>query len=315
MMFFKKRKYKKIVEQAKQAFHEGNLRESAKLYEMAFSIKIFIPDFIMYGYILIDLEEYTKAEKIFTDMSEDFDFTEINYALANIYERTNRKKQAIERYEKVVFSAPEFEQAHFSLAYIYDDMSEEEDCSFEDELIQKAIKHYQESIKLNDKNFWSYINLGSIYERYNYNDLALENFKKAYELDKEKEMVCYNLGVAYYKLKEYDNSLKYYLEELQKENPFKSTYYNLGILYKDGFKDYEKSKYYYLKGLEINNEDYNIWYNLGCIHALLKDYENAFSCFKYIYYKNKKYLNYLETDKELDEFRKTEYYLSLKKGL
>ena len=199
--------------------------------------------------------------------------------------------------------------------FVKDDISEEEGKSFEDEIVKKAMYHYQEALKLNNNNFWSHVNLGSIYERFNNNEEALKHFSKAYEIDNTKEMVCYNLGVVYYKLKEYQKSLDFYKEELTKENPFKSTYYNLGILYKDGFQDYENAKYYYLKGLEINNEDYNIWYNLGCVHALLKDYKNAYECFKYIYYKNKKYLNYLDNDKELEEFRKTEYYNQLKQGL
>lgn len=314
-MLFKNKKYNQIIKQAKEYFHNNNLAESAKTYEKAFAIKVNLQDLIMYGYILIDLGQYQKSEELFKDLTLDFDFTEINYALANIYERTNRKQDAIEHYEKTITNNPEFEQAHFSLAYIYDEISEDEAKDFENENVQKAIKHYKESIRLNDKNFWSFINIGSIYERFNYNEEALQYFLKAYEVDNTKEMVCYNLGVAYYKLKQYDESLKYYLEELEKENPFKSTYYNLGILYKDGFKDYNNAKIYYLKGLELNNEDYNIWYNLGCIHVLLKDFKNAFECFKFIYYKNKKYLNYLDTDSELEEFRKTPYYEQLKNCL
>ena len=314
-MLFKNRKYNNLIAKAKESFRNENLKESRSYYEKAFAIKVNLSDLIMYGYILIDLQEYRKSEDVFTKMSEDFDFTEINFALANIYERTNRKQQAIERYEKVIVNNPDFEQAHFSLAYIYDDLSEERDDSIDGENVKKAIYHYQESIKLNDKNFWSHLNLGSIYERYNENDKALNHFLKAYEIDKSKDMVSYNLGVVYYKLKDYEKSLSYYNDELTKETPFKSTYYNLGILYKDGFKDYQKAKYYYLKGLENNNEEYNIWYNLGCIHALLEDFENAFECFKFIYYKNKKYLNYLEKDIELEGFRKSKYYDLLKTGL
>ncbi len=311
-MFFKKKKYNDVIKQAKQHYENGNLEKAVKAYEEAFNIRIALSDYIMYGYILIDLQEYSKAENIFMRLPENFD-PSVNFALANIYERTNRKEKAIECYEKVVQSHPSFEQAHFSLAYIYDDISEEEKEEEEGEHTKKAICHYEEAIKQNDNNFWSHINLGSIYERYNHNEKALKHFLRAYEIDSSKDMVCYNLGVVYYKLKKYDESLKYYLEELTKENPFKSTYYNLGILYKDGFNDYEKSKYYYLKGLENNNEEYNIWYNLGCVHALLEDFENAYQCFKYIYYKNKKYLNYLDTDPELEQFRKTEYYNLIKK--
>ena len=46
-----------------------------------------------------------------------------------------------------------------------------------------------------------------------------------------------------------------------------------------------------------------------------EDFKNAFECFKYIYYKKKKYLGYLDDDPELEEFRKTEYYHFLKEGL
>lgn len=314
-MLFKKRKYKKIIAKAKECFQNNNLEESLKYYEQAFNIKIFIPDYLMYGFILIDLEKYSIAEKVFTNLAEDFDFAEINFGLANIYERTNRRMQAIEKYEKVVMNNPDFGSVYFSIAYIYDDLSEENEDNFTSDNVQKAIKYYEKAIENEDNIFWSYINLGSIYERHNRDDQALEYFLKAYNINPHKEMVCYNIGVTCYKLKKYNQSLEYYLQELKQEKPFYNTYYNLGLLYKDGFTDYQKAKFYYLKGLELNNEDYNIWYNLGCIHALLRDYDNAFECFKYIYYKNKKYLNFLDTDKELEEFRKTSYYLSLKNGL
>ena len=41
-------------------------------------------------------------------------------------------------------------------------------------------------------------------------------------------------------------------------------------------------------------------------------YYNAFDCFKYLYYKQRKYIEYMEKDKELTEFRKTQYYQELK---
>ena len=191
-MLFKNRKYRQMISQAKEYFNQGDLEKSAKQYEQAFSIKINLPDYIMYGYILIDLGQYSKSEEIFRNMSLDFDFSEINFALANICERTGRKQEAIEYYEKVLINNSEFEQAHFSVAYIYDDMSEESANDIDDENVKKAIQHYKESIKLNEKNFWSYINIGSIYERFNYNEEALQYFLKAYEVDNTKEMVCYN---------------------------------------------------------------------------------------------------------------------------
>lgn len=314
-MLFKNKKYQKLIEQAKTKYMEENYSEAIKYYEEAFEIKMLLKDYLMYGYLLVDLEEYNKAEKMFNDLLVQFDIPEVYFALANIYEKTKRYFQAIEMYKRVLDDSPDFEQVHFSLAYIYDDLSEERKEPKDGEFVILAIEHYEKAIELNEENFWSHINLGSIYERYDENEKALEHFLKAYEIDKNREMVCYNLGVIYYKLKDYKTSLRYYEEELKKDTPFISTYYNLGILYKDGFKDYEKAKYYYLKGLEDHSEDYNIWYNLGCIYALQKKYSEAFDCFKYIYYKSKKYLNYITEDKELEEFRLTDYYIKLKTGL
>lgn len=308
-------KYDDLIIKAKQCYDQGDLEAAANYYEEAFKSKVIVADYLMLGYIYIDLGKLSKAESMFNYMSSIDEGIEINYGLANIYERSGRRNEAIQMYKKVIDEKNDFEMAHFSIAYLYDEIVEEEHLEYDNDMVQKAIAHYQEALKLNQNNFWAHINIGSIYERYNYNDEALYHFTQAYEINKNEKMVCYNLGVVHYKLKQYDLSKKYYLEELKKENPFPSTYYNLGILYKDAYKDYNMSKYYYLCGLEKNNEDYNIWYNLGCVHALNDDFENAFSCFKYIYYKNKKYLNYLDTDIELEEFRKSSYYRQLKEGL
>ena len=64
-MLFKNRKYRQMISQAKEYFNQGDLEKSAKQYEQAFNIKINLPDYIMYGYILIDLGQYSKSEEIF----------------------------------------------------------------------------------------------------------------------------------------------------------------------------------------------------------------------------------------------------------
>lgn len=316
-MFFKNRKYNKLIEEAKSYVSKQDFENAIKIYEEAFKIKTILKDYIMYGCLLIDLNELNKAEPIFKELDEQFDFYEIHFSLGVIYEKTNRKYDAMEQYKKVIKAEPNFDQAYFSLAYMYDEMSEDNKENLESENTKNAINYYNEVLRIDENNFWANINLGSIYERNDKNEEALKYFLKAYNDGKSqtKDMVCYNLGVAYYKLKQYDKSLKYYNEELEREKPFPSTYYNLGILYKEGYSDYAKAKYFYLKALEKNQEDYNVWYNLGCVHALENNHKEAFECFKYIYYKNKNYLNYLDTDKELEEFRKTSYYNQLKEGL
>lgn len=305
------KKYDKLIREAKQAFEKHHLEDAASFYEEAFKYEVKISDYIMLGYIYIDLGKYQIAEDMFQKINDLEDNDESNYALANIYERTNRKNKAIETYENIKNKAF-LPSSLFSLGYLYDELAEENNDNFESENIQKAIKYYQRFLELEENDFWGHINLGSIYERFNYNEEALKHFLMAHEIDKDMNTACFNLGVVYNKLKDYDKALEYYLEELTKEGFYLITYYNLGILYKDHFNDYEKAKYYYLKGLEEDQDNYDLWYNLGCIHVLLNDYSNAFDCFKYLYYKQRKYIEYMEKDKELTEFRKTQYYQELK---
>ena len=71
MLFINKnKKYKELILKAKQYFQEDDLKESVKYFEEAFKIKALLADYIMYGYILIDLFEYNKAEILFNNMLE-----------------------------------------------------------------------------------------------------------------------------------------------------------------------------------------------------------------------------------------------------
>lgn len=309
-------RYEELVTKARESYEKGNLEEAIKLYEEAFKIKIDVADFLMLGFIYIDTNKLQEALKVFDTLKDSgVDFFEVHFGYANIYERMGKREEAINLYEQVIQEQSDFEMAYFKVAYLYDEISEENKEQFNGDNTTKAVKNYLKCIELNDNNFWAHINVGSIFERFDYDKEALQHFLKAYDIDKDQRMVCYNLGVVYSKMKKYDLAVKYYKEELSKKEPFLSTYYNLGIVYKDGYKDYDKAQYYYLLGLEKNKDDYNIWYNLGCVHALKNDFENAFECFKYIYYKNRKYLNLLKTDNELEEFRKSEYYEKLLKVL
>lgn len=303
------RKYDDIIKEALDLFNKGDLEGSSKKYEEAFINEIHLDDLIMLGYIYIDLKKYNNAEEVFEVVMNE-DNLEAYYGFANIYERTGKEEKAIEMYKKVVDIDPNFARAYFSLAYLYDDISETMKNKFEDSNVQEAIKYYNEAIKY-ENNYWAYLNLGSIYERHNHNEEAKVYFEKAYEINPSGELVSYNLGVVCSKLGQGEEALKHYLEEASKEKPYDSTYYNLGVLYKDYYKDYDKSKQCYLKSIADDSTHYNSWYNLGCIYALKKDYQNAYDCFKYLYYKKRHYVDFLMKDVELEEFRKSDYYLKL----
>ena len=132
-MFFKNRKYNKLIEEARSYVSKQDFKNAIKIYEEAFKIKTILKDYIMYGCLLIDLNELNKAEPIFKELDEQFDFYEIHFSLGVIYEKTNRKYDAMEQYKKVIKAEPNFDQAYFSLAYMYDEMSEDNKENLESE--------------------------------------------------------------------------------------------------------------------------------------------------------------------------------------
>ena len=312
MLFFKKRKYFKIIKEAEDLHAQGKLEESKNKYIEAFEDIIHIRDYINLACIYVDLKEYDKAIQIFLDIIDSNKYkseelADVYFGLAVCYDCQSQKDKAKDYYEEAIKNGCKAPECYYFLACIYDELEKDED-SIES---QKAIEYYLKSIEICPDYLFAYVNLGNIYARFNKNDKALEYFLKAKEKDKDHSANCdYNLGVIYNTIGDLDKSEYYYLEELKTNNPYEATYYNLGILYKDK-KQYEESKQYYLKAIEINKEDFNAWYNLACLYALMNDFDNAFSCLTYIKYNKPKYLETSKTDDELEELRKDKRYLEL----
>ena len=312
MLFFKKRKYYKIIKEAEDLHSEGKLEASRDKYLQAFEDIINIRDYINLACIYVDLKEYDKAIQIFLDIisSDKYkneELADVYFGLAVCYDCQNQKDKAKDCYTKAIDYGCMAPECYYFLGCLYDDLELEE----ESEESKLALKYYHKAIEIYPKYLFAYVNLGNIYARFNKNDKALEYFLKAKELDVDHSANSdYNLGVIYNTIGDTDKAEYYYLEELKTENPYVSTYYNLGILYKDK-KDYDKSLQYYLKSIEIDKEDFNAWYNLACLYALMNDYDNAFSCLTYIKYNKPKFLETSKNDDELIELRKDKRYEEL----
>ena len=278
MLFFKKRKYFKIIKEAEDLHAQGKLEESKNKYIEAFEDIIHIRDYINLACIYVDLKEYDKAIQIFLDVIDSNKYkseelADVYFGLAVCYDCQSQKDKAKDYYEEAIKNECKAPECYYFLACIYDELEKDED-SIES---KKAIEYYLKSIEIYPDYLFAYVNLGNIYARFNKNDKALEYFLKAKEKDKDHSANCD---------------------------------YNLGILYKDK-KQYEESKQYYLKAIEINKGDFNAWYNLACLYALMNDFDNAFSCLTYIKYNKPKYLETSKTDDELEELRKDKRYLEL----
>lgn len=314
MSFFKKFKYRKIILEAEELKDKGDIEGALKKYYEAFEIIVNVHDYFTVACILVDLQRYDKALKIFQDIYDNCALTnnlqyisDIYFGLGVCYDSLKQEALAIENYEKAIETGTIISDCFYFIASIYDNMKLEEN----DPLTQKAFKYYEKAKELCPDYLFVYVSLGNLYSRFNHDEEALKYFLKAKELDKDNFANSnYNLGVSYSIFNDFEKAEYYYLEELKCENPYYETYNNLGILYKDE-KKYDLAKQYYLKALELNKEDYNTWYNLGCLYALMNDFDNAFECFVYIKYNKNDYLSTMEDDSELVELRKDKRYQEL----
>ncbi|MBO4623006.1 MAG: tetratricopeptide repeat protein [Bacilli bacterium] len=306
-------KYLDTIKKIAELVQEEKIQEAVDEFDKIPIEQMTDLDLLLYGTLSFEVKNYSRVIDIFENkVDKRVRVTEILRIMARSYEELGKIDMANKYYQDALATGEEYPEIYFDYAYALDEQGN----------IEEAIKYYKKTIEIEPKSFWAYVNLGSIYEKQDKDIDAIEYFLKAYELDKTSSMVNFNLGVSYVKLKQYDKGLEHYLLELKTDKPYPYTYYNLGLLYKNYFNDFTKARLYYLKSIDSvgkllkDNKDleklyYSSWYNLGCLYAIYNDYANANDCFKYIYYKKKKYLDYIYDDEELKDYRNSESFKEL----
>lgn len=300
---------RKIIEKAGIVYDKGDLEEASKLYEEAFRYYATIGDILEYAMIKMEQGDNEKALELIDGMIEaDAGDFRGPYFKGVYYENQNDDEKALEEFQKalkLIDNANNKEETpaivYFKIGRIYDDLSDKY-IDKKEEYLGIAKEYYIKTLEKDKHFYYANLNLGSIYEKEDILDKALELMKTAHEDEPDEKMSAYNLGVIYAKLKDYDKARDYYIEETTKKNFYPYAYYNLGIIYEDYYKDYEKAKEYYIEGLKYLKKESSIWYNLGCVYVLLNDFINASDCFYCAINLNKSILNYIEDDKEISTY-------------
>ena len=308
-------KYIDIIKKIATLVQEEKIQEAVDEFEKIPMDEMTDLDLLLYGTLSFETRNYSRVIDIFENrIDHRVRVTEILRILARSYEELGKIDLANKYYEDAIASGEEYPEVFFDYAYALEEQGK----------IEEAIKYYEKTIAIEPKSFWAYINLGSIYEKRNEDEKAIDLFLKAYSIDSNVSMVNFNLGVSYAKLGEYEKAKEHYLKEIETKEPYPYAFYNLGLLFKDHYHDFNNARYYYLrsideakKALENNKEFeklyYSSWYNLGCLYAIYGDYQNANDCFTYIYYKKKKYLEYIYKDDELKVYRLSPEFNELEK--
>ncbi len=92
---------------------------------------------------------------------------------------------------------------------------------------------------MDEKDFWSYVNLSSIYEEVGLLEKALCLADKALELYPNHYMPLFNKGVVYKKLNKLEEAISNYKLSIEDNENYSYSYLNLAVIYKE-LKDYKK---------------------------------------------------------------------------
>ena len=103
--------------------------------------------------------------------------------------------------------------------------------------LDEAVRYLNMSLNLNDKFYFSWLELGVIFLKAGELDKAEETLKTAEKLGKH-EMIYFHLGVLHGLKKDYDIALDYFKKALEMNNKNADTFFNLSLTYSNlGIKE------------------------------------------------------------------------------
>ncbi|MFC1708959.1 tetratricopeptide repeat protein [Candidatus Omnitrophota bacterium] len=119
------------------------------------------------------------------------------------------------------------------------------------DIYDKAIPEFKESIRINPRFDQAYDNLGVAYDKSGNLEEAVKQHKKALELSPYNVKIYNNLGNAYIKLNQFEKAIESYKKALELNPDYKAVYNNLGVIYfKRGM--YDEARKYWQRALKID---------------------------------------------------------------
>ncbi|RKY41995.1 MAG: hypothetical protein DRP85_04320 [Candidatus Makaraimicrobium thalassicum] len=150
--------------------------------------------------------------------------------------------------------------------------------------LERAIKNFDQALKVNPSYIQAYNNLGLVYYKRADYGMAIENYRKildrgAYLTDFDFIKVYSNLGVTYLMKNMPDKAIEYYRKALELNPYLAEVYFNMGRAYLA--KDMTgKAVEYYRKSLELNPDLVKPYYALGMVFLEKGLYEKAIEQFE-----------------------------------
>ena len=250
---FKKPEYTKLIKTAYYAFASGNLMKFKIYIETSFTINYEKTNHINYLICLFNLKKYKEFLYHFDKLEKADEISDLLFLKALCLKEIGKVADSIELFE-YTYKVFDNKESLYALAYIYDEFN---DYGISEDYYKKYLEVASDDIN-------AMICLGSLYEKHNENEKALEVFLKALDIDSTFQTLNYNIAVSFAKLGRIEDAIKSYEEEIRINPDFSHSYLNLGLLYED--INLDKALEIYTEGIDKTNDSY-LWYNVGCIYS------------------------------------------------
>ena len=147
-----------------------------------------------------------------------------HYQMGISYLNDNNIQPAFVELQKALELNPYDKDVHEAIGIIY--LTNLEDY-------QKAIKHFQAALKIDENFSEAANNLGNAYSSLGRFDEAIESYERAISNPQYKNaaMALYNLGMVYYRLSKFDAAMDSYKDALKRFSNFYMPYYGLALCY------------------------------------------------------------------------------------
>lgn len=243
--------------------------------------------------IFLKKEKFNEARTYFNKILDLKEMPGAYYGLAICNDFCNGDiNYSIKNYKLAISLDENYDRAHYYLAHAYDKIGNS----------NLAIDELKKVIDIDEFDFVSYNDLGSIYEVLNKDDAAEFYVKKSLDIKSDYGRALYNMGVLSKKKGDNKLALKYYYEAIGKfEDPF--LFLNMSAIYIEN-KDYKSAINILDKGLEDFPNSVNLHYNKACsFHLLGRDDKAKDEIIKAIEINSDAYI-WAQTDDDLSEIVK-----------
>jgi tetratricopeptide (TPR) repeat protein len=218
----------------------------------------------MYGraeYANKAIEEYRLA--IAADPSSEY----LNTALAELYHRTGRIRDAVLEAQEIIRRDPNNIEAHKLLGRIYlRSLGDMQSGTQSQEVLKLAIEQYEATVRIEPKNADNYLLLGRLYILNKDLLKAEDQFKQAIKLDPGSEEAVTSLAYLYNDEGDAKRALET-LNSLPESGRSSKIYAALGATYEKQ-KDYKSAVAAYEKALKLDKE------NLDAMRGLAQNLAN-----------------------------------------